>query len=95
VDPFAELEQQYPASIQRMRNRFNAHQFILDLARHNQRLYILALAQYIDSDAPFMIVHGRLARALHNWENLIQKVGGESSPDIFGHPNGASIWVKR
>jgi hypothetical protein len=44
--------------------------------------------------SPFMIVHGRLAKALHN-SGDIYNASDESSTDIFGHPNGASVWVKR
>ncbi len=95
MNPFEALEQHYPAIIQRMDNRFNAHQFILELAHQYQGLYIQALAEYVTDEAPFMIVHGRLAKALHNFSHLVYKDGDESSTDIFGHPNGASVWVKR
>lgn len=95
MDPFDELEQHYPEIIAQMGKRFNAHKFILVLAHKHQSLYIRALAQYSDKDAPFKIVHGRLAQALYNFDHLIDKAGDESSTDIFGHANNATVWVKR
>lgn len=95
MDPFAELERHYPEIIQRMDRRFNAHQFIRELSRQYQGLYIQALAQYAGHTSPFMIVHGRLAKALSNWSDLVCSAGDESSTDVFGQPNSASVWVKR
>ena len=95
MSTFEELEQHYPQIIQRMGDRFNAHQFIRELSRQHQGLYIRALAEYADRDAPFMIVHGRLASALHKFDTLITNEGEEPSKDIFGQPNSASVWRKR
>lgn len=94
MTPFEELEQHYPEIIGRMKPRFNAHTFILELAHEYQGLYIKALAHYADHDAPFMIVHGRLAKMLTKFSALVSYVGDEPSTDIFGQSNSASVWVK-
>ncbi len=91
-DPYAALEQFYPALIARMPPRFNSHEFILRLAYEHQGLYIRALAQYADSDHPFMAAHARLARALARFPDLVRYVGDEPSVDIFGHTGQAALW---
>jgi hypothetical protein len=78
-----------------MGKRFNSHQFILALAHQHQGLYIKALVQYADNKAPFQVVHGQLAQALFKFDHLISHEGDESSTDIFGHSNSASVWIKR
>ncbi|MEO8609578.1 MAG: hypothetical protein ABI690_16925 [Chloroflexota bacterium] len=95
MNPFEALERHYPKTIQQMNNRFNAPQFILELAHQHQGLYIQALAQYADHDAPFQAVHRQLAQTLSKFKDLIAHDGQESSTDIFGHSNSASVWIKR
>jgi hypothetical protein len=95
MNPFEALEQHYPEIIQRMDKRFSSHEFIRELSHQHQGLYIRALEQYVDHDTPFMVVHGRLAQALHKFDHLIYHIGNESSTDIFGHSNGASVWGRR
>lgn len=95
MKPFEALEEHYPAIIAQMGNRFNAHQFILKLARQHQGLYIQALMQYVDHKHPFMIVHGQLAQMLLKFDDLIYTDGSEASTDIFGQANGATVWKKR
>lgn len=95
MNPFEALEQHYPEIITRMGKRFSAHEFILELAHEHQGLYIKALAQYADNKAPFQAVHGQLAQLLHKFPNLVNKIGEESSTDIFGHSAGATVWGKK
>lgn len=95
MDPFEELERLYPDLIARMPDRFNSHEFILRLAYEHQRLYVKALAMYLDAAGhPFMIVHGRLAKALARYPTLLKYIGDEPSQDIFGHASSAALWYK-
>ena len=48
-----------------MQGEFNSHEFILQLARLNQSLYIAALQAYAGGPSPFKVVHGILAKHLH------------------------------
>ena len=96
---FIPLIAQYRGVIAQMPPVFGAHEFILQLAQQNQRLYVEALYAYKDSPAqgtptPFMIVHGRLAKSLGDFPDLIKYEGTMASKDIFGHDNGCSQWRK-
>ena len=89
------LEAQYASVLVGLMERtFDSHQFILALAQREQRLYVQALAAVADSDRPFQIVHGEIARRLQNHPSLVQKVGEQNSADIFGHMNSAVTWRK-
>jgi hypothetical protein len=92
--PFDALEAEYPGIIEAMPDEFNAHQFILHLAHRHQRLYVLALALYADTNRPFQIAHGEIARRLHNHPRLVTKIGDRLSKDIFGESQEASVWRK-
>lgn len=95
MDPFEELDQFYPEIIEQMPKRFSSHEFILRLAHQHQGEYVRALAQYADSDRPFGIVHGVLAKRLdQKFSHLVRYVGDEPSHDIFGHSNTAAVWTK-
>ncbi len=97
---FSDLYKQFPAIIAQMEPIFNSHQFILELARQNQVLYIEALSAYRhrlrnSKPAPFLIVHGILAKHLSSYPHLIKKVHlGLPSKDIFGQDNLCSEWRK-
>jgi hypothetical protein len=95
MNPIEELTQFYPEVIEQMPERFNAHEFILELAHQHQSFYIQALAQYVDSQRPFKIVHGQLASALHQFDDLIYHIGDESNTNIFGRTSDASVWGKK
>jgi len=94
------LYDKYPETIASMNDPFTSHQFILELARQNQVLYIEALYAYrhqarINKPAPFMIVHGRLARHLFEYPNLITQLRKDApSKDIFNQDNWCSEWKK-
>jgi hypothetical protein len=97
---FSALYAQYPSTIARMRGTFTSHQFILELARQNQNLYIEALYSYRhhthrNVSAPFMMVHGILAQHLAAYPNLIEQTHKSvPSKDIFGQDNACSEWRK-
>lgn len=97
MDAFVALEQQYPEIIRRMKNRFNAHTFILELAHEYQGLYIQALSHYVNNRAPFQVVHGQLAKLLNKFPELVYHIPDdeETSTDIFGYSNTSSVWFKR
>jgi len=96
---FGSLFAKYPGIISRMRNTFTSHQFILKLARQEQKLYIEALYDNRDKRrgrkrAPFLIVHARLAQELGKFPQLIRRVGVEKSEDIFKQSNTSVKWEK-
>ena len=97
---FSELYSHYPALIEQMPETFTSHEFILRLAQRHQQLYIEALYSYRDAlhrggQAPFMIVHGILAKQLSNYPTLIEHIGDVMSVDIFGQQNGCARWRRR
>ena len=89
------LEKVFPEIIDKMNDYFDSHDFILKLAQAHQRLYVAALAAYVDKEYPFQIVHSEIARRLLNHPDLVTKVGEHSSRDIFGQKNAAAVWCKR
>ena len=97
---FGALYAQYPTTIVQMPETFTSHQFILELARQNQTLYIEALYSYRhhahkDTAAPFMIVHGILAQHLAEYPSLLEQIRKNApSSDIFGQENLCSEWRK-
>ncbi len=86
----------YPNIIDEMPNPFKSHQFIIRLAERHQREYIVALDSYRDSRSPFMVVHGQLARMLHDFEPELVELVKDSVPseDIWRNQNGCSLWAK-
>jgi len=96
---FTALFEKYPSIIRKMPTAFTSHQFILELARQEQRLYIEALYDNRDmrrsgKRAPFLIVHARLAQELGKFPHLIRKLKTVNSKDIFGQPNSSVKWEK-
>ena len=96
---FSGLYSHYPEIIASMPTVFSSHKFILKLAQEHQSEYIEALYAYrtsirIDNPAPFMIVHGLLAKGLRQFPKLVEYIGYTSSTDIFGQPNECSEWRK-
>ena len=70
---------------------FDSHDFILKLAHAHQRLYVAALAAYVDHEHPFQIVHGEIARRLLNHPELVNRVGVRNSRDLFRQKNSATV----
>ena len=99
-DDFIALFDRYPAIIERMQKTFTSHQFIVQLARQEQKLYIEALYAYRNKRrrgkrTPFLMVHGILAQQLTKCPKLIRYAGKEkNSTDIFGQPNSCAKWEK-
>jgi hypothetical protein len=97
---FSLLYAQYPSVIAAMPDPFTSHQFILELARQYQTLYVEALYGYRnhvhrDAPAPFLIVHGVLANHLTKYPHLIRQVRKYApSVNIFGEDDPCSEWVK-
>lgn len=97
---FSVLFAQYPAIIALMPPVFGSHQFILELARHNQREYVQALYAYCDSlhdgtPAPFKAVHQILSTKLNDFPTLItQSRPNRPSTDIFGQSNTCAEWCR-
>ena len=91
---FAALKLQYPAVISQMNPVFNAHEFILELARQNQTLYVDALYSYKGGN-PFQTVHHLLANFLNDFDKLVERHGDDpDSPDIWTKHKGCSRWRK-
>jgi hypothetical protein len=88
------LEKKFPEVVAKMDRYFDSHDFILKLAQMHQRLYVAALAAYVDKDYPFQIVHGEIARRLLNYPKLVVKIGEDSSEDIFRQKNSSTVWRK-
>jgi hypothetical protein len=91
---FNALFKQYDETIKEMPDEFNSHEFILELARRNQRLYIEALNDYAQDPAPFQIVHGILAKHLQALPKLVTHTGNINSNDIFTNENRCASWRK-
>ena len=94
VNYFESLEAVYEQVIALLPDTFDSHEFILKLAQEHQRLYVEALVEYADSDRPFQIAHGQMAKRLHKFPNLIAHAGERNSKDIFLQVNSAAVWQK-
>ncbi len=97
---FTPLLRYYPEIIGSMRPHFTSHEFILKLAQRHQPEYIDALAAYRGvtrdgTNTPFMVVHNLISKHLHDFADLVEHVGEESSKDIFGNSNTCAGWTKR
>jgi hypothetical protein len=94
---FSQLFERYPATISQMPDKFDSHQFIQRLTQENQQLYIEALYHYRDSsesEAPFMVVHGKLAKHLKKYPELIKLIGTIQSENFFWQVNACAAWEK-
>ena len=97
---FSEFYEQYSSIIEQMPKEFTSHEFILELARQNQTFYIEALYHYRhtlyrNAPAPFMNVHGVLAKGLARFPELVEKIRDSvPSEDIFRVSNTCSKWRK-
>ena len=92
-----ELIGKYKETIDKMpEEMFTSHQFILELARKNQRLYVEALNKYADSDSPFRTLHFLLSLALLEFDEDVERIAKEvPSEDIFRKPRRCAAWRKR
>lgn len=94
ANEFESLESVYEQVIAQMPNRFDSHEFIIKLAQEHQQLYVKALAEHVESEKPFQIVHSQIAMRLLKYPNLIARVGEHISRDIFLRENIATLWQK-
>jgi fructose-1,6-bisphosphatase len=98
---FTALYAHYPSIIAQMPETFTSHQFILQLARQHQRLYVEALYAYRDvihrgAAAPFMVVHNILAKHLGQHPDLIELVSHNVfSTNILGGSSECTQWKRR
>ena len=91
MSPFTREE--YQAVIDTMPSEFTSHEFILALARKYQGLYISFLYDHRESDYPFQVAHGQLAKRLNEWDELEPR-GEVDSTDIFGNSDRCMQWKK-
>lgn len=80
--------------IEKMERTFSSHKFIKEYAFQNQKEYIEALQEKVQSGSPFEIVHQQIGRfLLDNAEELhIKHIGDKMSDNIFGHKNMVAKW---
>ena len=87
---FEALEAVYEQVIASMDDTFDSHQFILKLDQDYQRLYVQALIEYAESERPFQIAHGQIAKRLSNFPSLVTYDGETVSKDILLQKNSAA-----
>ena len=97
---FTPLFEAYTAVIEALPAQFTSHQFLRELARQQQVLYVEALYAHrhvlrSGKPAPFLVVHSQLAQHLLACSDQIRQVkSAVSSVDLFGNPNTAALWEK-
>jgi len=92
---FEALEDVYPQVIEQMKNEFDSHDFILNLAHRYQKLYVQALIEYADKNQPFQSVHKEIAKRLKKFPQLVSNTGQKrNSENIFRVNSRAEIWRK-
>ena len=97
IHDFSALYDTYPDVIAHMPDVFTSHEFILQLARRRQRLYVEALYSYRNSlhsgePAPFQVVHAFLSKHLRTHPDLVTYLGEVPSEDIFRQPSKCAQW---
>ncbi len=93
TDALEALGAVYSSVLETMPAEFDSHNFFLNLAHQQQKLYVKALVTFADMDYPFMAVHGEIARRLSEC-GLVKKAGTRNSEDIFKQVNSATVWKK-
>ena len=93
------LENKLIPTIESMENEFDTHEFILMLAKNNQKDYIDALSNNIANKRPFQVLHSAIGKALkkisYRQNAPIQEVDANiSSRNIFGEYSSCSKWKK-
>lgn len=97
---FSSIYIHYPEVISQMEVTFTSHQFILELARQNQKEYVEALYSYRNSlhtgvPAPFLMVHKELAKHLSSHPELVEQIRKDApSVNIFGQEDTCAEWRK-
>jgi len=88
------FDEQLVEVIKQLPDKFTSHEFILAFAQKHQALYIDLLNSYREKD-PFEIAHGRLAKHLNDFSDLIVYDGEVLSADIFRRSNKCASWRKK
>src|SRR5215213_2560164 len=94
TDAYKELEDVFPKIVKSMPERFDSHDFILELAHKYQKLYIQALYEQRDKKKPFETVHKAIGKRLKKRVDLVKHVRDCSSKNIFGFDNEVAFWHK-
>ncbi len=94
TDAYKALEDVFPKIVRLMQERFDSHDFILELAHKYQKLYIQALYEQKDKKKPFETVHKAIGKRLKKRVDLVQHVRDRSSRNIFGLDNEVAFWHK-
>ncbi len=84
TDAYKALEDVFPTIVKLMPERFDSHEFILELAHKYQKLYIQALYEQKDKKKPFETVHKAIGKRLKKRVDLVKHVHDRSSRNIFG-----------
>jgi hypothetical protein len=92
------LEKAILSAIESMKEEFDTHQLILEVAKKNQRAYVAALHES-DSDYAFQTVHSAIGKllkriSLEPYANIIEKEQTSNSLNIFGEYSSCSSWAK-
>lgn len=82
-------------AVQALGASFDTHRLIQEVAHHNQRRYVVALAA-IDSATPFHQLHSSLGRRIKIVCERLGFTGQESrSLDMFGQSSKCMTWSQR
>jgi hypothetical protein len=92
---FTTLYAQYPAVIADMPAIFGSLEFIRELARRNQRVYIEALYAYREAASPFEAVHTELIQQLYEFDALVAYDQEVPAVNLFGQRVMSARWRKR
>lgn len=93
-DALDALAEHFSEIVAEMPDEFDSHQFILTLAHRHQKLYVQALILYADSEQPFAVLHGQIARRLGQHTDLVSPQGRAASTNMFGGRSRAEEWHK-
>ena len=94
TDAYRALEDVFPKIVRLMPERFDSHDFILELAHKYQKLHIQALYEQKDKKKPFETVHKAIGKRLKKRVDLVQHVRDRSSRNIFGLDSEVAFWHK-
>lgn len=89
----------FAETILAMPESFSSHDFIQELTRNHQDLYVEALFAYRLKErdgraVPFMVVHSLLARELGTRTDLVECVGRMRSRDLWDQDADCAKWRK-
>jgi putative transcriptional regulator len=95
-EAISELKEHFPEIIREMPDEFTSHEFILRLAQRKQKKYIGGLAIHITNEAPFNALHTKIALALHDFPDFVEKIADNvESRNIFGDKSTCAMWRKK